>query len=66
LCLWFAKIPADCKIQQYFPSLIWYNSGHHLLFVEVKWCKLLGAFRVCGVNLVGENVFGMGAGDGDI
>jgi hypothetical protein len=28
--LWFAKILADCRIhniQQYFPSLIWYNSG---------------------------------------
>ena len=34
--------------------------------LEVERCKRSGTFRVCGINFVGENVFGVGARDGKI
>jgi uncharacterized protein (TIGR03435 family) len=34
--------------------------------LEVKGCKLLWTFRVCAINFVGENVFGVGVGNGPI
>jgi hypothetical protein len=34
--------------------------------LEVKGCKLLGTFRVCGINFVVENIFGVGVDNGSM
>jgi len=39
-----------------------FASGH----LEIKRRNQLWAFRVSGVNLVGEDFFGVGEGDGEI
>ena len=37
-----------------------------LAVLKVERCKLSGTFHVYGIDFVGENVFGVGAGDGKI
>jgi hypothetical protein len=34
--------------------------------LEVELRKLSATFGVCGIDFIGKNVFGMGAGDGKI
>ena len=51
--LWFAKILADCRInniQQYFPSLIWYNSGPCSICFFFGSERLYARFVVVGIS----------------